>query len=203
MATTAKLDLYKERRAEYATPKKPTFVDVKRATYLTITGQGEPGGDVFTTKLGALYGVAFTIKMTEKFAGRDYAVCKLEALWWGREETGDFSHLPREEWNWAILIRTPDFIKRKHLTAAIQTLIQKGKGPEVAEVTLERLTEGRCVQMLHVGPYDEEPETIAQMRACAEQNGVSLHGRHHEIYLSDPRRVAPERLRTILRLPVQ
>ena len=96
MTAAPKLDLYKEHKDEYATPKKPTLVNVKRATYLTITGQGEPGGETFTTKLGALYGVAFTIKMTEKFAGRDYAVCKLEALWWGREEIGDFSELPPE-----------------------------------------------------------------------------------------------------------
>jgi len=203
MSATEKVDLYKRHRAEYATPKKPTLVKVKPAVYLTIDGRGAPGGDSFTAKIGALYGVAFTIKMTSKFAGRDYGVCKLEGLWWAGRKGCNFARVPKDLWNWKLMIRTPDFIKAKHLTEAVKTLLDKGKPAEVTEVRLERIDEGKCVQVLHVGPYDREPETVSRMKGFAKDNGLSFHGLHHEIYLSDPRRVPPERLRTILRQPVK
>ena len=202
MAAAPKLDLYKKHKDEYLTARKPTLLNVNPASYLTITGQGEPGGDVFQAKLAALYAVAFTIKMTRKTAGRDYAVCKLEGLWWGTRKTGDFTRLPQSQWNFKLLIRTPDFITQRDLGQAVATLKKKGKGPEVAEVKLETIDEGRCVQMLHVGPYDAERPTIDQMLAFARAQGLKPAGPHHEIYLSDPRRVPPERLRTILRHPV-
>jgi hypothetical protein len=198
-----KLDLYKEHKDEYVTPKRPVLVDVKPARYLTIVGRGGPGGEIFQAKIGALYAVAFTIKMTRKFAGRDYKVCAPEALWWGTGGRPEFFREPRERWNWKLMIRTPEFITKDDLTDAVAKLQTKGKGPEAAEVRLDTISEGRCVQMLHVGPYDREPATIARMKAFAAENGLSFHGLHHEIYLSDPRRVAPERLRTILRLPVR
>jgi hypothetical protein len=201
-AGAAKLDLFKEHSDEYAMPRQPALVVVKPAKYLTITGQGEPGSAPFQAKLMGLYGAAFTIKMTSKSAGRDYKVCPLESLWWGVNQ-GDFWNQPRDKWNWKLLIRTPDFIGKSSLAEAIATLQAKNKGPEVAEVRLEKIGEGRCVQMLHVGPYDQEPETITRMAAFASENGLAFHGTHHEIYLSDPRRVAPERLRTILRQPVR
>jgi len=203
MSRTQKLDLYKKHRAEYATPKLPILVTVKPALYLTVTGRGEPGGEVFQSKLGALYGVAFTIKMAKKFAGRDYVVCKLEGLWWGKRKGRDFSNVPMDQWNWQIIIRTPDFITSSDLKGAVDQLIAKGKNPGVAKVRLETIDEGLCVQALHVGPYSEEPATIELMKAFSRAEGLSFHGLHHEIYLSDPRRVHPERLRTILRQPVR
>ena len=105
--------------------------------------------------------------------------------------------------NWKLRIRTPDFVKAQHLKTAVAVLREKGKGAEVSEVQLEKLNEGLCVQMLHVGPYDEERKTIALMLAFAEKEGLSFHGLHHEIYLSDPRRVAAKKLKTILRMPVK
>ncbi len=203
MAKTDKLDLYKEHREDYAASKKaPCLVDVSPARYLAITGQGEPGGDEFTAKVGAMYSVAFTIKMTRKFAGLgDYKVCHLEGLWWGPGK-GDFFDQPREKWCWKLLIRIPDFIKPNDLKEAKQALTAKGKPPEFNKVELESIEEGLCVQMLHVGPYSTESETIEAMRQLATENGLSFCGRHHEIYLSDPRRVPPERLRTLLRYPV-
>ncbi len=203
MKTTEKIDLYKLHKAEYATPRKPAMIKMEPATYLAICGQGAPGGDTFTDKIGALYGAAFTIKMTRKFAGKqDYAVCKLEAQWWAGECGGDFARMPKEQWNWKLMIRTPKFIGQEDLDQAVAVLLKRGKSPSVRDVKLEPLAEGTCVQMLHVGPYDREGETIALMKAFAEANGWQFHGRHHEIYLSDPRRVAPERLKTILREPV-
>jgi len=101
------------------------------------------------------------------------------------------------------MIRTPDIVTKDELQKAVSVLIEKGKSPAVREVKLESVSEGLCVQMLHVGPYDREGETIELMKAFAEQQGLEFHDRHHEIYLSDPRQVAPERLKTILRHPVR
>ena len=202
-AKTDKIDLFKQHKDEYAAPKEPALVTVKRSSYLTITGKGEPGGDVFQARAGALYAVAFTIKMTYKFAaGQDYKVAPLEGIYWGKTKADGFTSLPKSQWNWTLMIRTPEFIKQKQLKDALAALKEKGKGPEVAEVKLETLAEGKCVQMLHVGPYDAERETVERMLAFASDKGLKPAGPHHEIYLSDPRRVPPERLRTILRQPV-
>ncbi len=196
---TTKLDLYKIHKAEYVTPKKPVLVRTKPAQYLTIGGQGAPGGARFTSCIGALYGAAFTIKMTRKFAGeQDYAVCKLEGQWFTDIASAT---IPKEAWKWKLMIRTPDFVSQKDLKPAVGTLLKRGKSREIEEVMLETIDEGVCVQMLHMGPYEREGETIALMRSFAEANGLKLRGPHHEIYLSDPRRVPPERLKTILREP--
>jgi hypothetical protein len=203
MAPAKKLDLYKLHKTEYVTPKKPVLVVTKPAKYLTVTGQGAPASEEFQNKIGALYGVAFTIKMAKKFAGQDYRVCHLEGLWSvGQGDMNLLAH-PPETWNWKLLMRVPEFIKPADIKAATKALEKRGKGPGAAEVRLEKLSEGRCVQMLHVGPYATEEETIAQMLAFAAQQSLSFHGLHHEIYLSDPRRVPPQRLRTILRHPVR
>jgi hypothetical protein len=203
MKPQPKLDLYKLHKAEYAATRKPALVEVKPASYLAISGQGAPGGDLFTASIGALYGVAFTIKMTRKFAGQqDYAVCKLEGQWWS-ELAADFAKLPKDQWLWKLLIRTTDFIKKDDLRQAVAVLLKRGKGEDVKRVWLESLAEGLCVQMLHVGPYDRECETIAVMKAFAEKQQLVFSGKHHEIYLSDPRRVPPERLKTIVRQPVR
>lgn len=190
----SKLDLYAEHRDEYVAPREPTLVDVGRARYLAITGHGKPGGGEFATAVGALYNVSFTIKMASKAAGSDYAVSKLEGVWW-KEGTS-------LEWTWQLLIRVPEFITKKHLAEAVTKLLEREKDEAVSRVTLETLDEGKCVQVLHVGPYTAEKPTIARMRAFATQHGLSFKGRHHEIYLSDPRRVEMEKLRTILRQPV-
>jgi len=198
-----KLDLYLLHKDEYLTPKTPMLVKIKPAKYLAISGKGEPGGDVFAAKLSALYNVTFTIKMAQKFSGNNYKVCKLEGLWWGDKNKPDFTDEPKNTWNWKPLIRTPDFINAKHLKTVVADLREKGKSAEVSEVQLEKLNEGLCVQMLHVGSYDEERKTIASMLAFAEKAGLAFHGLPHEIYLSDPRRVAPQKLKTILRMPVR
>jgi hypothetical protein len=203
MSKTEKIDLYTLHKKEYVTPKTPVLIDARPAAYLAIEGQGEPGGEAFQERIGALYSMAFTIKMTRKFAGKqDYAVCKLEGQWWAGGCGGDFSKVPKDQWRWKLLIRTPDFIRQADLNRAVEAVMKKGKSPVVKEVKLETIHEGRCVQMLHVGPYDRENETIAAMLSFAKEHGLSPCGFHHEIYLSDPRRVAPERLKTILRLPV-
>ena len=203
-ATATKIDLFKDHASEYAMPRKPVLLDVGKAKYLTIEGSGEPGGPVFQEKIGALYTIAYTIKMTMKFSGgQDYAVSKMEAQWWAGDCGGAFQSTPKEQWRWKLMIRTPEFVGARELKAAAEAALKKGKTVPVNEVKLETIREGKCVQMLHVGPYDREPESIEKMRAAAAEQGYDFHVAHHEIYLSDPRRVAPERLRTILRIPVR
>jgi hypothetical protein len=192
--TPSKLDLYAEHRDEYIAPREPTLIDVGPARYLAITGKGKPGGEAFAEAVGALYTVSFTIKMASKAAGSDYAVSKLEGLWW--KEGASVG------WSWQLLIRVPEFITKKHLAAAVAKLLERDKGEVVSRVTLETLDEGKCVQVLHVGPYAAEEPTLAKMRKFAADRRLSFTGRHHEIYLSDPRRVEDEKLRTILRQPV-
>ena len=197
-----KVDLYKLHAEEYKAGRNPAFVEVGPARYLAIDGRGDPGGDSFQNRLGALYAMAFTMKMASKFAGRDYAVAKLEALWWGSQGEELMEESP-DEWNWRLMIRLPEFISDSDLEATRETLQKRRKEEYTPELRIETLTEGRCVQILHVGPYTAERESIAKMRAFAEASGFHFHGLHHEIYLSAPRRVSPESLKTILRHPVR
>lgn len=202
MTSNVKIDLFKELKSEYASPRSPLLVRIGKASYLAVDGKGAPGGEEFQARIGALYGMAYTIKMTRKFEGeQDYGVGKLEAQWWA-EKGGDFSRLPKKEWRWKLMIRTPDFVGSAELKRAAETLRKRGKGDSVGEVILETIEEGECVQMLHVGPYEREGESVKIMKKFADSKGRAFRGRHHEIYLSDPRRVAPEKLKTILRIPV-
>ncbi|HXN46952.1 MAG TPA: GyrI-like domain-containing protein [Bryobacteraceae bacterium] len=201
MAQTAvaeKLDLYKLHKSEYVTPKEPVLIQVGAAKYLTADGVGAPGGNAFQEAIGALYSMAYTMKMAKKFAGQDYKVCHLEGLWWGIEQME-----AQNQWRWKLLIRVPDFICDRMLKATTARLKEKGKGELAVEVRLEILKEGKCVQVLHTGPYSNEGATVARMKAFVERKALAFAGVHHEIYLSDPRRVAPEKLRTILRMPVK
>lgn len=194
-----KVDLYNElKKTDYAASKKPVLLTIKPAKYLTVTSRGEPGGEHFQACMGALFGAAYTMKFTSKFAGRDYKVRVPEGLWWGPDGCTDLCKVPRDQWHWKLMIRTPGFIRQKDLDRALAVMEEKGKAP-VVEVKLETIDEGRCVQMLHVGPYAEESRTINEMMAFAKANGLSMKGPHHEIYLSDPRRAKPEKLKTILR----
>jgi hypothetical protein len=193
-SSTEKLDLMKLHKDEYALSKEPVFVDVKPAQFLTISGKGKPGGEEFQARLHALYNVAYAVKMARKAAGsHDYKVCALEGQWWNG---------PDEEWQWRLMIRTPDFVSKHELQKAVAKLEEK-KNPLTAKVRLESVDEGRCIQILHTGPYSEEAATLKILMDFAEANGVRPSGKHHEIYFSDPRRVKPEKLRTILRVPVR
>jgi hypothetical protein len=203
-AKPEKLDLYKLHKTEYAAARKPILINTGTAVYLAISGKGAPGADTFQACIGALYSMAFTIKMSRKFAGKgDYTVCKLEGQYWCDVMGPDFSKVPKEDWQWTLMIRTPDFITGQDLESAVASLDKRGKRGLSPEVKLATIDEGVCVQMLHVGSYEREKETVDKMVAFAATAGFVPHGRHHEIYLSDPRRVQPERLKTILRIPVQ
>jgi len=142
--------------------------------------------------------------MSQKRLGQDYKVCKLEGLWWSGGGDGNYRLTANpSDWNWKLLIRVPDFVSPEHVNEAKATLKEKGRDPEVRDVELEEIGEGTCVQMLHVGPYAKEGETLSAMKRFAEEKGLEFHGKHHEIYVSDPSRVAEDKLKTILRIPVR
>ena len=194
------IDLFTRHKDEYAMPKEPALVTVRPGRYLTATGVGAPGSAEFQAKLGALYGHAYTIKFARKKAGgEDFKVGVLEGLWW---VPGGATWLsaPKGRWRWKLLIRVPESVRADDVRAARAAL--RAKGRPATGVRLETIAEGPSVQVLHVGPYADEPRTIARMDAYARAEHLRFRGRHHEIYLSDPRRVTAARLRTILRHPV-
>ena len=190
-----KVDLFKLNKGDYVRPKTPVLIDVAPAKYLAVDGLGSPGGELFADRIGALYGMAYTIKFTSKFAGRDFAVCKLEALYGADGQFAALDRTPKEEWPWRMLIRMPEFVSNAKLR-------EKQKPGDFDAVRLETIAEGLCVQVLHVGPYEEEERTIALIDAFCGEEGLEAHLWHHDIYLNDPRRVPAERLKTILRQPV-
>ena len=198
-----KLDLVKQNKAEYSTRRQPTLLEVAPANYLRVVGRGAPGSDLFQARVGALYSMAYTLKFTSKAAGQDYSVCKLEGLYGvDGQSRSELLELPKGDWNWQLLIRVPDFIDEPTLVVARTHLGERGKVGDFDAVDLTSLNEGLCVQALHVGPYESEGTTLELMLETAAQSGLQPRLWHHEIYLSDPRRVPLERLRTILRLPV-
>jgi len=203
MAKPQKLDLFRQHKEEYAASKaRPQLVRVAPARYLAADGAGEPGGQAFGEKTAGLYAAAFTIKMAGKAAGKaDYKVGPLEALWWTEPDGSFRPATPRRLWQWKLLIRTPEFVASADLAAAKDSLRAKGKPAAFEDVRLETIEEGRCAQMLHVGPYEAIGETVRRIMELLAREGLQPAGRYHEVYLSDPRRVDPAKLRTIVRLP--
>ncbi|CAM2006338.1 GyrI-like domain-containing protein [Acanthopleuribacter pedis] len=200
---TEKIDLYKSLKQEYAAPKKPRLVQTTDALFLAITGRGAPGGEGFQESVAALYAVAYTVKMTRKADGlQDYVICKLETEWWGDDAETALTDQPRAEWNYRLQIRTPDCVDEAEPARAAAALIDKGKSPRVRDVVFHRVAAHQRGQLLHVGPYDAEGDAFEQIRAMIEGEGLTAAGHPREIYLNDPRRTAPEKLKTILCMPV-
>ena len=200
-----KFDLSKERKDLYrASAKKPAIIDVPKLKYLMVDGAGYPEKSAeFQPAMEALFSLAYTLKFTLKADGNDFKVMAPEGIWW-MEGDIDFDKSKSDAWRWTLISPVPDFVDAKAFRAARKQLSDKGKGgPSLDKVRLKAWKEGRVVQMLHIGPYSEEEPPIAAMLAFAESGGLKPHGRHHEIYLSDPRRVAPEKLKSILRHPVK
>ncbi|MBS7007804.1 GyrI-like domain-containing protein [Anaerostipes sp.] len=205
-----KLDYKKEYRDLYMPKKKPALVDVPEMTFFMVDGKGEPGGSHYQQAMELLYAFSFTIKMSKM--GKDkpegyfeYVVPPLEGLWWTKD--GMFVlDTPREEWLWTSMIRQPEFVTEAVFEWAKKEISVKKPGLDVSRIRMESFTEGKCVQAMHVGSYAQEADTMEKMAAFMEENGlksdVGNKRRHHEIYLSDPRRTAPERLKTVLRTPV-
>jgi hypothetical protein len=208
--TSTTIDPRKIHPELYRAGAAPTLVTVPPLRYLAVDGTGDPGGDRYAASVGALYAVAYGIRFALRAAGTlDARVAPLEGLWSGAEGR-DPRETDRDAWRWTMLIMLPDRATGEVVAAAVAAVGAKrhdpgrpGPAPEVlAEVRVVELTEGCCAQVLHTGPYAEEPATLDRLHAFIAGGGYRIGGRHHEIYLNDPRRTAPERLRTILRYPL-
>ncbi len=197
-----KLDLTKEYKPYYKAARKPEIVEFTEANYLSIEGKGEPAGKLFVSKVEALYPLAYGIKKICKEDGRDFGVPKLEGLWWV-EGNSPALEVPRTLWCWKLLIRMPEFVTEEMMTAVQPEVAAKKKNELINEITFTRFAEGKCIQIMHVGPYSTEPETIdLLMKFMADTNHV-VNGLHHEIYLSDPRKTESAKMKTIIRYPVK
>ena len=191
---------------------KPEIVTVPRMNYLAVRGSGDPNveGGEYKESIGLLYGIAFTIKMSKMGKHQiegyfDFVVPPLEGFWWQEGTEGiDYGH--KEDFRWISLIRLPDFVTEEDFRWAVTEATEKKK-QDFSKVEFLSVEEGLCVQCMHIGAYDDEPETVAMMDRYLEENGYendfSEERMHHEIYLSDARRVAPERRKTVIRHPVR
>ncbi len=202
-----KIDLKKQFRDLYsASQKKITLVDVPEQKILSILGQGDPNTSIaFREGVETLFPVAYKTKfLAKKELEQDYVVMPLEGLWWA-DNMDDFTTENRDGWRWKIFIVQPDFITAQLVDAAEEEVKKKKNPPALDKLRFETLHEGVCLQILHVGPYADEGPTIDKLHTFAGENGYCFDGlvqKHHEIYLSDMRRTAPEKLKTILRQPV-
>jgi hypothetical protein len=205
------LDLRKELKQYYAPPaKKVGLVDVPEFQFAMISGAIEPGAEpgnspAFASATEALYGISYTLKFMSKLRKIDpidYPVMALEGLWW--VEDGEFGMARKDNWSWTVMILQPDHITPEMFEEArAQVRAKRVDNPALAQLRLERFREGLCVQTLHVGPYADEPATVAKMDAFAAEHGYVMSGKHHEIYTGNPLRSAPEKLKTVLRHPVE
>lgn len=203
MSAADKTDLVKDLKQEYTARKTPALVTVSAGKYLTFDGEGTPGGEAFAPAYEALYSMVYTIKFARKAAGKDFKACPPEGLYWLAHGKTDYCTAAPADWRWKLMIRVPSFIRDADLAKARKVLAEKGKPGQLGKVKLEKLAEGRCVQMLHVGPYNQVAAAYGKMIDFAAAQGLAFHGRPHEIYFSDPRRVPPEKYRTIVRNPVR
>jgi hypothetical protein len=207
----SKIDLRKELKHLYApSAKKVEVVEVPEFQFVTIDGRIEPEEEPGTSQdfqqaLEALYGISYTLKFMSKLREEnpiDYTVMALEGLWW--TASGEFDFDRKDEWQWTAMILQPDHITPEMFQEALEQVRKKrGDSPALAKLRLERFHEGLSMQIMHIGPYAEEPRTIEKMMVFARENDYRLRGKHHEIYLGDPRRARPEKLKTILRHPIE
>jgi hypothetical protein len=199
-----KIDLVKQLKHLYNPPKNQiTVVDVPAMSFFMVDGQGDPNtAPAYREALEALYAASYTLKFMLKQApdGRDYRVMPLEGLWW-TEGDGSFDFAHKDAWSWTAMIVQPDFITAGQAEEAVAKARAKRDLPGLARIRFERFEEGRAAQILYVGPFADEGPTIARIHAFIAERGGRLTGKHHEIYLSDPRRTAPEKLKTVIRQP--
>jgi hypothetical protein len=198
------IDLKKILKPYYtASASRPALVDVPPINGLMIDGQGDPNGQSFQEAVGTLYSVAYTLKFTfKKEKAIDYPVMALEGLWCA-DDVADFLNEKRSAWNWTLFIVLPEIVTKEDVDRAVEAVKKKAKFPRFPEIRFEKFHEGRAAQIMHIGPYSAEAPTIERLHKFVEEQGMKLRGRHHEIYLGDPRRSAPEKLRTIIRHPVE
>jgi len=205
-------DFKKEYKEFYMPKNKPEIVNVPRANYIAVRGKGNPNevGGEYQQAVGILYAIAYTLKMSYKGDYKiegffEYVVPPLEGFWWQNNVVGvDYSD--KSTFNWVSVIRLPDFVTEADFSWAVETASKKKK-MDCSRAEYLTIDEGLCVQMMHIGPYDDEPASVAMMKAFLEENGyitdLNENRKHHEIYLSDPRKSAPEKMKTVIRHPIK
>jgi hypothetical protein len=213
-----KLDDKKEYKNLYLPKQKPEVVDVPAMTFLMVNGSGNPNDEdgEYQQAVELLYGLAYTIKMSNRNGCApegyfEYVVPPLEGLWW-LEQEGDMDFTQKDKFCWTSMLRQPEFVTTEVFQWACRELKRKKPNIDPSKAYLETFAEGTCVQIMHIGPYAEEPKAIEQMEAYIKENNfknaissADIDGRirrHHEIYLSDPRKTAPEKMKTVLRHPI-
>ena len=205
-------DYKKEFKEFYLPPRKPVIVEVPPMNFLAVRGQGNPNEEngEYQEALRMLYGISYTIKMSYKGSHKikgffEYVVPPLEGLWWQDEVSGvDYGH--KESFQWISMIRLPDFVSKVDFDWAVEEAIKKKK-QDFSGIDFMEYDEGTCVQCMHIGSYDDEPETVRLMKAFIEETGyepdINDQRRHHEIYLSDPRKCQPSKWKTVTRHPIK
>lgn len=205
-----KLDYKKEFKDLYMPKNTPSLIEVPSMNFILINGKGDPQQEEYQNAISVLYALTFTIKMSKMSGDQpegyfEYVVPPLEGLWWC--ENGGFDFAKRDIWCWTSMIRQPEFVTKEVFEWAVGEGKRKKPELDMSQARFEQFTEGLCVQMMHIGPYSDEPESIEMMKKFVEESNLidatGIERKHHEIYLSDPRKTAPEKLRTVLRHPVE
>ncbi len=205
-----KIDLKKELRHLYLpSAKKVSVVNVPEFSFVMVDGMipaGLPPAESieFQEALSALYGISYTLKFASKLRAEkpiDYTVMALEGLWWVND--GEFDISQSQDWQFRAMILQPDHITAEMVDDALEESRRKTENPALDKARFQRFQEGLSIQIMHIGPYADEPRSLAKMSEYARENGYEYSGRHHEIYIGDPRRAKPENLKTVLRHPVR
>ncbi len=201
-----KINFKKEYKPLYsASSKKVAIADVPKMNFLMIDGKGDPNiSKEFQKAIEALFSLSYTLKFLIKKSelAIDYGVMPLEGLWW----TGDMSKFSienKEDWKWTLMIMQPEFVEEKLIAEAMEQLKKKKNLPALFKVRFETFSEGKVAQIMHIGPFSEEGPTIEKLHDFIKDNGYKLYGKHHEIYLSDIRKAAPKKWKTIIRQPIR
>lgn len=185
--------------------RKVGLVEVPQMNFLMVDGKGNPNtSKAFSDAVETLYPLSYTLKFMVKNGdtGMDYVVPPLEALWWA-EDMSAFTSGNKDEWLWTLMIMQPEFVSAGMVERARQTVARKKNPPALSLIRFESFNEGRAAQTMHIGPFSEEGPTIEAVHSFVRENGGELTGKHHEIYLSDMRRAAPEKWKTVIRQPMQ
>ncbi len=188
------------------TTKDVRFLDLPERRFVMIDGDGPPGEDAFAPRMPGVYGTAYPLRFALKRRGVEGRVGPLEGLWWTADEATDLDRIlaaERGTWRWTLLIALPDEASDEEVATALAAGRTKLVEPHASSLRVERFAEGRVAQIVHVGPYATERDTIERLHRAVADAGLRLRGRHHEIYMGDPRRGDPARMKTILRHPVE
>ncbi len=201
-----KIDFKKTEKELYRpTHKKFTILEVPTMQFLMVDGHGTPGNIAYQEALAALYAVSYKVKFASKNKlGKDYTVLPLEGLWWAEDMSTFTDNRDKSQWDWTMMIRQPDWIIRELVDEQTAVVAKQKELPALEKLRFVTYEEGLSVQIMHIGSYDDEGPTLAKLHhQFMPENNLTFNGKHHEIYLNDPRRVAPEKMKTILRQPVK